>query len=196
MSQSLSDILHAISKLQEELDEKLKERAQQLQYELKNRRVTFEREVLGAHREFRTHLARYLANARFLTVLTAPVIYAMVIPFAFLDLSMTIYQTICFPAYGIPRVKRGDYIVFDRHKLAYLNALEKFNCVYCSYGNGLIAYVQEIASRTEAYWCPIKHAHRMKTFVPRYAHFADYGSAETYQEDLQRNRKEAQKKGD
>jgi hypothetical protein len=194
MSQSLPDILHKISELQDQLDEELKERAEHFRYELRNRRVIFEHEVLRAHREFRTHLARYLVNARFLTVLTAPVIYAMVIPFAFLDLSMTLYQVICFPAYGIPRVNRGDYIVFDRHRLAYLNALEKFNCVYCSYGNGLIAYVQEIASRTEAYWCPIKHAQRMKTFMPRYANFADYGSAETYQQDLQRNRKKAQER--
>jgi hypothetical protein len=132
-------------------------------------------------------------NARFLTVLTAPLICAMVIPFAFLDLSMTLYQAICFRVYGIPRVKRGDYIVFDRHRLAYLNAVEKFNCIYCSYGNGLIAYVQEIASRTEAYWCPIRHAQRIKTFMPRYAHFSDYGSAETYQEDLLRNRKTTQR---
>jgi len=192
MSQSLSDILRKISELEVELDEEIKARAEHFQYELKNRRVVFENEVLRAHREFRTHLARYLVNARFLTVLTAPVIYAMVIPFLFLDLSITLYQAICFRAYGIPRVKRGDYIVFDRHRLAYLNGLEKFNCVYCAYGNGLIAYVQEVASRTEAYWCPIKHAQRMKTFMPRYAQFSDYGSAETYHEDLKRNREKAQ----
>ena len=193
MSQSLSDMLRAVSELQEKIDEELKQRAEQLRYEMHNRRVVFEREVIHAHREFRVHLARYLVHARFLTVLTAPVIYAMAIPFAFLDLSMMIYQFICFPAYGIPRVRRRDYIVFDRHKLAYLNALEKFNCLYCAYGNGLIAYVQEIASRTEAYWCPIKHARRPKTFAPRYAQFSDYGSAETYREDLERNRESARK---
>ena len=193
MSQSLSDMLHTITELQEKIEEEIEERAQQLRYELKNRRVVFEQEVLSAHRKFRVHLARYLVNARFVTVLTAPVIYAVIVPFVFLDLSMTIYQAICFPAYGIPKVRRRDYIVFDRHKLAYLNALEKFNCVYCSYGNGMIAYVQEIASRTEAYWCPIKHARRIKTFLPRYAHFSDYGSAETYREDFERNRDSARK---
>jgi hypothetical protein len=118
----------------------------------------------------------------------------MVVPIAFLDLTMSIYQVICFRAYGIPRVRRRDYIIFDRHKLAYLNAVEKFNCVYCSYGNGVIAYVQEIASRTEAYWCPIKHADRTKTFMPRYARFSDYGSAETYRDDFVKNR-EATRKG-
>jgi hypothetical protein len=193
MTQSLSEIFDRITQLEEQLDEAFKERAQHLRYELKNRRVVFEREVLDAHRAFRIHLAHYVVNARFLSVATAPIIYAMVVPLAFLDLSMTIYQAICFTAYGVPKVRRGDYIIFDRHKLAYLNALQKFNCVYCSYGNGMIAYVQEIASRTEAYWCPIKHAQSTKSFMPRYARFSDYGSAETYHEDFERNREEARK---
>ena len=193
MSQSLSEILDRMTQLQDQLDEAFKERADQLRYELKNRRVIFEQEVLDAHRAFRTHLTHYVWNARFLSILTAPIIYSVVIPLVFLDLSMSIYQAICFPAYGIPKVKHGDYIIFDRHKLAYLNALEKFNCIYCSYGNGVIAYAQEIASRTEAYWCPIKHAQRTKTFMPRYARFSDYGSAETYRDDFDKNREAARK---
>jgi hypothetical protein len=193
MSQPLSEILDRMNQLQEQLDDAIKERAEQFRYELKNRRVVFEKEVLDAHRAFRTHLAHYIWNARLLSIATAPIIYAIVVPLAFLDLAMSIYQAICFPAYGIPKVRRGDYIIFDRHKLAYLNALEKFNCVYCSYGNGTIAYAQEIASRTEAYWCPIKHAQKTKTFMPRYARFSDYGSAETYREDFDRNREAARK---
>jgi hypothetical protein len=193
MSQSLSEILDRMTQLQDQLDEAFKERADQLRYELKNRRVIFEQEVLDAHRAFRTHLTHYVWNARFLSILTAPIIYSVVIPLLFLDLSMSLYQAICFPAYGIPKVRHGDYIILDRHKLAYLNVLEKFNCVYCSYGNGVIAYAQEIASRTEAYWCPIKHAQRTKTFMPRYAHFSDYGSAETYRDDFDKNREAARK---
>ena len=72
------------------------------------------------------------------------------------------------------------YLVFDRHYLPYLNALEKLNCAYCSYANGLIGYVGEIASRTEAYWCPIKHARRMVMTHAHYASFADFGDAEAY----------------
>ena len=193
MSQSLSEIIDRMTQLQDQLDDAFKERAEHLRYELKNRRVVFEQEVLEAHRAFRTHLTHYVWNARFLSILTAPIIYAVVIPLAFLDLSMSLYQAICFPAYGIPKVRHRDYIMFDRHKLAYLNVLEKFNCIYCSYGNGVIAYAQEIASRTESYWCPIKHAQRTKTFMPRYARFSDYGSAETYRDDFDKNRDAARK---
>ena len=38
----------------------------------------------------------------------------------------------------------------------------------------------EIAGRTEQYWCPIKHALRMKTVHSRYQKFFDYGDAEQY----------------
>ena len=79
----------------------------------------------------------------------------------------------------------GDYLVFDRHHLAYLNALEKLNCAYCAYANGLIAYVREIASRTEEYWCPIKHARRLIGAHAYYATFEDYGDAEGYRRRLE-----------
>ena len=68
--------------------------------------------------------------------------------------------------------------MIDRHRLEYLNALQKLNCVYCGYVNGLIGYAREIASRTEQYWCPIKHARRVLGAHPRYARFLDYGDAE------------------
>jgi hypothetical protein len=82
-------------------------------------------------------------------------------------------------------VRREEYLVFDRHYLAYLNAIEKLNCAYCSYANGLIAYVREIAARTEQYWCPIKHARRVIDVHARYAMFDDYGDAEGYQQRLE-----------
>ncbi len=95
-----------------------------------------------------------------------------------------VFQAICFPVYGITKVRRSDYFVFDRQYLAYLNALEKFNCAYCSYGNGVVAYVREVASRTEQYWCPIKHARRLVGAHARYAAFADFGDAENFRKKL------------
>jgi len=110
----------------------------------------------------------------------APVIYAMIVPFVILDITITIYQWICFPVYGIEKVKRGDYFIFDRYHLAYLNILEAINCAYCSYGNGLMAYASEIAGRTEQYWCPIKHARKAISAHQLYIGFADFGDAETF----------------
>jgi hypothetical protein len=147
---------------------------------LERGRIVFEDEVLRRHRELKTALLAYIWNANPLVIITAPVIYALIVPFALLDLLVTVYQTICFPVYRIPKVRRADYFVFDRHHLAYLNALEKLNCAYCSYVNCLIAYVREIAARTEQYWCPIKHARRVIGLHPRYMKFDDYGDAEGF----------------
>jgi hypothetical protein len=140
-------------------------------------------------------LSSYLLHARPLVILTAPVIYSLIIPFVLLDACIMLYQAVCFPVYGIPKVPRRDYFVFDRSRLAYLNAIEKLNCEYCSYANGLIAYVREVASRTEQYWCPIKHAQRAIGAHPRYAKFEDYGDAEAYREQLPRHRQALKEEG-
>jgi hypothetical protein len=79
-------------------------------------------------------------------------------------------------------VPRSDFIVIDRHHLAYLNPLEKLNCVYCGYANGVIALAREIGSRTEQYWCPIKHSRPVPNPHSRYVGFVDYGDAEGYQQ--------------
>ena len=105
-------------------------------------------------------------------------------PLLLMDVTISMYQAVCFPIYGIPKVKRQDYIVFDRQYLQYLNLIEKFNCAYCSYVNGLIAYLQEIAARTEQFWCPIKYAKRIKTLHSRYHKFFSYGDAKTYRSQV------------
>jgi hypothetical protein len=81
-------------------------------------------------------------------------------------------------------VPRKPYFAIDRHKLAYLNAIEKANCTYCSYANGVVAYVREVGARTEQYWCPIKHARLVESVHPRSALFLDYGDASGYRREL------------
>jgi hypothetical protein len=184
MTPHIVELTTKIRELEAELDAELAQRRAELRVGMERGRVFFEEEILRRHRELKTRLSTYILNAHPLVVLTAPVIYALIVPFVLLDLFVTLYQAVCFPAYGIPKVRRGDYLVFDRHHLAYLNALEKLNCAYCSYANGLIAYVREIAGRTEQYWCPIKHAKRVIGAHPRYATFEDYGDADGYRKWL------------
>jgi len=181
-------LLTRIRELQDELEAEFERRRTAFRYSLENGRVVFEAEARRRHREMRVRLLTFLRRARPMTVITAPVIYAMIVPFALLDLFVTIYQRICFPVYRIERVRRADFIRIDRHHLAYLNALERLNCVYCGYCNGLIGYVQEIAGRTEAYWCPIKHAARVGAHHAYYAQFVDYGDADSYREGLAASR--------
>ena len=82
-------------------------------------------------------------------------------------------------------MRRRDYLVFDRHHLAYLNIIEKINCAYCSYANGAVAFMREVASRTEVYWCPIKHARRVLGPHPHYQGFADFGDAQGVSREAQ-----------
>jgi hypothetical protein len=190
MNRKISEILERMKALESELEQELSTRREQFRYTLENHKVRFERDILAQQKKFRAGLLRYIFTARPLHVLTAPVIYAVSIPLVLLDLMVTLYQYVCFPVYGIPRVKRSDYLVFDRHHLAYLNLLEKMNCFYCSYANGLIPYFAEVVGRTEQYWCPIKHASRMRSVHSRYRLFSEYGDAEGFRRDLEKIRKD------
>jgi hypothetical protein len=140
--------------------------------------------VRAAHRRERTGLWRYVMSSDVATLMTAPFIYSVFVPFLLLDLWITMYQAICFRAWNIGRVRRRDYFAIDRHRLAYLNGIEGLNCLFCSYANGLIAYVREIAARTESYWCPIRHARRLRGTHDRYAAFAAYGDPGAYRQRL------------
>ncbi len=193
MNSVIDELTQKIAALQAEVDAEIARRNAALRIGLEHGRIAFEEELLRRHRELKTALSTYLLNANPLAVLTAPVIYALIVPFVLLDIFVTIYQAICFPAYGIPKVRRSDYFVFDRHHLAYLNAIEKLNCAYCSYVNCLIAYVREIAARTEQYWCPIKHARRVIGSHARYMKFEDYGDAENYRKQAAELRDELAK---
>ena len=48
----------------------------------------------------------------------------------------------------------------------------------------------KISARTEQYWCPIKHARRIKAAHERYPKFFDYGDAEAFRQGLGRLRKQ------
>jgi hypothetical protein len=184
MNAEIAAIIERIRALENDLEAEFAKRREALRYRIVNRRVVFEHGVLRRHRELKAKLLRYLLEARPLAILTAPVIYALIVPFALLDGFVVVYQAVCFPVYGIAKVPRSGFFVFDRQRLAYLNAIEKLNCLYCSYANGVIVYVREVASRTEQYWCPIKHAQRLRAAHDRYHRFVDYGDAEAYRRHL------------
>jgi hypothetical protein len=168
--------------------ERLEEEIKSTFYELRNGKVWFPKEIKRKHRRLKTSLVRYILHSRILAIVTAPFIYSVIVPFVLLDLFVSVYQTVCFPVYGIPKARRRDYIAIDRNKLRYLNALEGLNCMYCSYGNGVLAYAVEIAGRTEQHWCPIKHARRIQNAHDRYSHFFPYGDAPAYREGIDKLR--------
>jgi hypothetical protein len=192
MGNNLEDILAKIKKLQNELDQEIQQKEEEFFYKIRGKKVYFEKEIKRHHKIFVKSIYRYLSDAALLNILTVPVIWSCIVPAAFMDLAVSIYHAVCFRIYKIPRVRREDYIVIDRHSLRYLNLIERINCVYCGYFNGLIAYVHEVAARTEQYWCPIKHARRVAKIHSRYSKFVDYGDAQGYKKHLEKIRKDFQ----
>jgi hypothetical protein len=190
MNARIEELLRRIRELETELEADLDNKREEFRYRIENRRVRFEQDMLAMQRRLRKGSLRYLLDAPLLYLLTAPLIYSAIFPLLLLDLTVTVYQQVCFRVFGIPRVSRSDFFAFDRGLLPYLNWIERLNCAYCSYGNGLIAYAREIVARTEQFWCPIKHARRLEETHSLYHHFFDYGDGERYRKELERLRKD------
>ncbi|MGE0040058.1 MAG: hypothetical protein AB7H88_12140 [Vicinamibacterales bacterium] len=147
-----------------------------------------ERDLRRRQRQFRQGVPAYLRDASLRNLLTTPIIYSMAVPFVLLDAWVTLFQWICFPLYGITRVRRRDYVIIDRHRLGHLNAIEKVNCAYCGYANGVLAYVTEVTGRTEQYWCPIRHRRAVLRPHAHYRRFVPYDDAAAYRRELPRLR--------
>ena len=190
MNDRLEMLLEKFRTLERELAMEFQKKQEEFFYEIHKKKVRFQRGIKLEHRLMMKGVLQYLRESRPLVILTLPVIWSCAIPALFLDLVITIYQAICFPIYGIPKVCRGDYIVLDRHNLSYLNVIEKMNCVYCGYFNGLVAYAREMAARTEQHWCPIKHARRVGDIHSRYKYFFDYGDGKKYCQEIETARRD------
>lgn len=195
MTNPFERLRDALDEIGDEIEAELARQREKFRYKIERGRVRFDAEARKRQRGARERLGSFLSHTRPLVVLSAPVIYSLIIPFALLDLFVTVYQAICFPIYGIDKVRRADHIAIDRHHLQYLNGLQKMNCVYCGYCTGVISWVREVAARTEAHWCPIKHARKIAGPHRHYAGFADYGDSARFRDQLDERRKGPAPKG-
>ena len=189
MNEKIRDLLDQIAALEEQLQATLHAQESRIAFTIKGRRVEFEKDVRAAHRKLKRSVLRWLVTDRPQNLVTGPIIYFMLIPMVLLDLTVSAYQAFSFPIYRIAKVKRADYIVFDRHQLGYLNLYERIHCEYCAYANGLLAYCTEVVARTEQYFCPIKHARKVLGIHARHREFLGYGDAEDYHDRLERIRR-------
>ena len=185
MNEQINDLLQKMAALEAELQTAVHKQESRMFFEIKGKRVEFEHSVKEAHRKLKTNVFRWLVTDRPQNLITGPLIYSIVVPLLMLDICVSFYQWACFPIYGIAKVRRSDYLVFDRRHLAYLNIIEKFHCTYCEYGNGLLGYMAEILARTEQYFCPIKHARKILAPHSRYKRFLAYGEADAYEAKLE-----------
>ncbi len=194
MTPRIEEMMQDIETMKARLREEIAKEEKKIAYTIKNGSVVFEEALLQRQRQQMKQLGAWFREIPFIQLLTAPVIYGMMIPAVILDLSLWIYKIIVGKVFNIKFAERKDYIVFDRHYLGYLNIIEKINCVYCSYFNGLMNYAVAIAGRTELYFCPIKHAKKVAYEHPFSYRFFSYADGESYQERLKRLREETAKK--
>jgi hypothetical protein len=180
----ISKLIEQIRDLEGQLRQEYGKNRERFYYDLKNKRFKLSRERIKAYKKNVINSFKYVYKAKLSVLLTVPVIWAVLLPAIVLDLFVSLYQAVCFPVYKIPKVKRSHYIVLDRHKLFYLNNIQKLNCLYCGYFNGLVGFVREVAARTEQHWCPIKHATPIPDIHSRYEKFFDYGDAMMFQNKL------------
>lgn len=184
MHSSIKEILEKIEKLNSDLRIEYDRLAEKYGFELKKRKVIFLEEFRRRNKGFRFPTWKYVLPTNIRHVLSIPFIYGVFIPAILFDTIITLYQWITFRLYHIPIVKRSDYFIYERRFLDYLNIVEKINCLYCSYFNGLAAYAVEIGARTERFWCPIKSAHKPRFSHDWYRDFADYWSPEEWKEKM------------
>jgi hypothetical protein len=189
MNDHIQQLLSQITTLEDELRTALSEQPSSMFFQINGKRVEFKKSIKETHRKLKRNFFRWLVTDRPQNLITGPIIYALIIPLVLTDLFISFYQLTCFPIYGIKKVRRADYIIFDRQHLSYLNFIEKFHCTYCAYGSGMIAYIGEIVGRTEQYFCPIKHARKIIGTHARYSRFLDFGEAENYESKLEEYRR-------
>ncbi|HSI76734.1 MAG TPA: hypothetical protein VK957_12600 [Lunatimonas sp.] len=135
-----------IVRLQGELDREIEKRRDTLGWRVNEGLVEFQAGITAKHKRLRLGVGAFLGRSSIATVATAPVIYSLIVPLIILDAWASLYQAICFRAYGIPRVERSRYLLYDRGRLRYLNWIEAFNCAFCEYANGVITL--EISKRS------------------------------------------------
>ena len=160
MNEQISRILAQMAELENDLRSAVHQQESKMFFQIKGKRVEFESSVKAAHRKLKVNFFRWLVTNRPQNLITGPIIYSMIVPM----------------------------MLFDRRHLGYLNFIERFHCTYCEYGNGLMSYMSEILARTEEYFCPIKHAHKILGTHGHYNRFLDYGDAADYEARLEEYR--------
>lgn len=183
MNSTITEIFDAIRILEENLKQEIEREEKKLSADL-----------LTVQKQFKVNVLLYLGRAPVLHILTAPIIYVGIIPAFILEFFLFIYQMINFRVYKIAPVVRKEYFAFDRADLDFLNIIEKINCFYCSYFSGLLGYAMEIIGRTEQFWCPIRHARKLRSHHAHYTKFLPYGDGARYRKELPKLRDDLKEK--
>ena len=96
-----------LAALEADLEAALSDERSKLMFRLENGRAIFDAEVARRQAELRTSLRSYLGGASPLVVITAPFIYAMIVPLLLLDAALTVAED-GDPLAQLPELRRGE----------------------------------------------------------------------------------------
>ena len=128
-------ILNDISKRREDLLKAYDKLKKEYGFSIEKRKIIFNEKAKAYNKLFKNSWIDSIFSTQLREFLSIPFIYGVAVPVFILDVFLFVYQQTAFRLYKIPLVKRKDYIVYDRRYLDYLNWIQKFNCIYCSYVN-------------------------------------------------------------
>ena len=94
MNTDIQQLTAQIRQLQAELRDKIHAEEAKVFYRLEDGKIAFERHIREAHQRMRMNTLRWLASSSWRHLLSAPFIYSVFIPFAFLDLMLWMYQAV------------------------------------------------------------------------------------------------------
>ena len=89
MNDRINQLLVQMAALEAELRTAVHDQESRMFFQIKGKRVEFERSVREAHRKLKTNFFRWLLTDRPQNLITGPLIYGMVIPLLMLDLCAT-----------------------------------------------------------------------------------------------------------
>ena len=124
MDSKIKKILEKMDEMNAVLEKEYARLAEKYGFFFQQKRVVFLQKIRERNKRFKMPTWKYAIPKSIRHLISLPFIYVMIFPVVILDIFITIYQWCAFPLYGIPKVKRSDYIVYDRKFLDYLNIIQ------------------------------------------------------------------------
>lgn len=104
--------------------------------------------ILGSH-------VRRLGWTRVLVGGLSMYVTIPIIVFFHLTIVVLLYQWTLRPLFGLERVHWANHVRLDRHRIAGLSPIDKFNCEFCGYANGLCTMLNKELDHLSRHSAPI-----------------------------------------
>ena len=92
MNEQIRQILSQITELEDDLHKLIQEQQEEFNYRIEGTKVLFEKNIRKAQRQLRTGFFSFIRQSKPRNVVTAPVVYSVIIPLVILDAWISMHQ--------------------------------------------------------------------------------------------------------